>query len=376
MRSRLVLLALVLVLLALGAAVTAPQARAALSAQQIDSFLLARGSPLAGEGQTFCSAGAQHGIDPAFLVAISGAETSFGQYLYSSGSQTASYNAFNWFYAQSRAASSFTSWDEAIATVAQGLAGPLYYGAGRYAVAAIAPIYCPQGTADWIANVTAFLTALGGNPNDTRWSGATTDSQGAQTSPTPSATVSPAILVVGQPVSVHPAGPLTVDQQATIDFTLTNVGGQTASWQGVTLRLVGPEGQAVVLSSSAPFTLAPQGSFTFAAPCVLPLAGSWQGWLSVETADGATLDDSRPLVVLVVKASNAGGLRPGAGAAELRPDLPSVSSAVPTTSTSHHDMCAGPSCCTCAGHRRRADRCLPCTSRRGRKVRPSFAGSR
>jgi hypothetical protein len=242
-------------------------------------------------------------------VAISGAETSFGQYLYGSGSQTASYNAFNWFYAQTRVQSSFTSWDQAITTVAQGLAGPLYYGAGRYGVAAIAPIYCPQGTADWIANVTAFLTALGGNPNDTRWSGATSDSQGAQTSPTPSATGSPAILVAGRPVSVHPAGPLTVDQQATIDFTLTNVGGQTASWQGVTLRLAGPEGQAVVLSSSAPFTLAPQGSFTFAAPCVLPLAGSWQGWLSVETAGGATLDDSRPLVVLVVRASNAGGLR-------------------------------------------------------------------
>lgn len=305
---RLGLLALVLV--ALAAALVPQAAQATPSAQQIDAFLLAEGSPLAGEGAAFCSAGRQYGVDPAFLVAIAGAETSFGQYLYSAGSQTASYNAFNWFYAQSRAASSFTSWDAAIATLAQGLAGPLYYGAGRTSVAAIAPVYCPQGTTAWIANVTIFMTELGGNPADTRWSGEATtrQTQGTQTSPAPSPTASPAVLVVTGPVTVHPAGPLTVDQQATIDFTLTNAGGRSASWQDLTLRLVGPVGQSIVLASTAPFTLASQGSYGFAAPAALSMPGTWRGWLTVETTDGATLTDSQPLVVLNVTAPASGSV--------------------------------------------------------------------
>ena len=164
---------LVLALIALAGAVVAPSARATATPQQIDAFLTAQGSPLAGEGATFCAVGQRYGVDPAFLVAISGAESSFGQYLFSSGSQTASYNAFNWFYAPTRIASSFSSWDQAITTVAQGISGPLYYGAGHYSVSAIAPIYCPQGTQSWITNVTTFMTTLGANPNNTRWQGTT-----------------------------------------------------------------------------------------------------------------------------------------------------------------------------------------------------------
>ncbi len=309
MRARLLSLALALALLgALGAAL-APAARAAPSAQQIDALLLAQGSPLAGEGATFVSAGQQYGVDPAFLVAIAGAETSFGQYLYGAGSQTASYNAFNWFYAPSRAASSFTSWDQAIETVAQGLAGPLYYGAGRTSVAAIAPVYCPQGTTAWVANVTIFLEQLGGDPADTRWSNqlAGTAAQTAA-SPAPSPTSSTptdslATLVVAQPVVVRPAGTLSVGEKATIDFTLTNSGGQSGTWADVSLRLVGPAQQTIVLSSTASFTLAPQDSFTFAAPCTLPAAGTWQGWLSVRSAAGLTLSEARPLITIMAKAT-------------------------------------------------------------------------
>lgn len=305
MRARPLCLGLLALLLLVALAALAAQvAQATPSAAQIDTFLAAQGSPLAGEGATFCSAGQQYGVDPAFLVAIAGAETSFGQYLYCSGTQTASYNAFNWFYGPTRAASSFTSWDQGIETVAQGLAGPLYYGAGRTSVAAIAPVYCTQGTAAWIANVTLFLAELGGNPGDTRWSAAATTP--TQRTPTPSPSASPATLVVAPPVAVHPAAPLRVGEQVTIDFTLTNAGGRTSRWQAVTLRLVGPRQETIVLSSETVFTLAPQGSFTFAAPCVLPLAGSWRGWLSVGASGGDTLTDSHPLVVLVVKAPTSG----------------------------------------------------------------------
>ena len=119
---------------------------------------------LAGEGAAFYQAGGRAGVDPAFLVAISGAESSFGRYIFFAGSQTADYNAFNWFFATTRVGSAFTSWDQAIATVATGLSGPLYYGAGRYSVDTIAPIYCPQGTQAWINNVTAYMLALEPTP--------------------------------------------------------------------------------------------------------------------------------------------------------------------------------------------------------------------
>ncbi len=74
---------------------TASPARAEIGPRQIDAFLLARGSPLAGEGTAFCTAGRRYGVDPAFLVAITGAESNFGQLLVSDGSATATYNAFN-----------------------------------------------------------------------------------------------------------------------------------------------------------------------------------------------------------------------------------------------------------------------------------------
>ena len=112
--------------------------------------------------------GEEHGVDPVFLVAIAGAETSFGEFLYSEDGDQCTYNAFNWFYGPTWPTSDFTSWDEAIARVAEGLGGPLYYGSGLYSVDAIAPKYCPDGTEQWVANVKAFMSELGGDFTDTR----------------------------------------------------------------------------------------------------------------------------------------------------------------------------------------------------------------
>src|SRR5215831_3769215 len=46
-----------------------------ISAQAINTYLRNQGSPLAGQGQAFVGAGRRHGVDPALLVAISGAES-------------------------------------------------------------------------------------------------------------------------------------------------------------------------------------------------------------------------------------------------------------------------------------------------------------
>ena len=46
---------------------------------------------MAGQGDAFSSAGFQYGVDPRFLVALAGAETSFGKNI-----TWGQYNAWNW----------------------------------------------------------------------------------------------------------------------------------------------------------------------------------------------------------------------------------------------------------------------------------------
>ena len=59
---------------------------------QIDDYLRDKGSPLAGQGEAFVNSGRTHNVDPRLLVAIAGAETTFGL------NTCAEYNAWNWFY--------------------------------------------------------------------------------------------------------------------------------------------------------------------------------------------------------------------------------------------------------------------------------------
>ena len=110
--------AVVCVLAAAAAGAFAPAAAAAPDAAQIDDFLAAHGSPMTGTGATFAAEGREHGVDPAFLVAIAGAETSFGELLYSENGDQCTYNAFNWFFGPTWPQSDFGSWDEAIGRVA------------------------------------------------------------------------------------------------------------------------------------------------------------------------------------------------------------------------------------------------------------------
>ena len=289
------------VLAAIVPCVFASPASAVIGPSQIDAFLLGHGSPLAGEGRTFCEAGRRNGVDPAFLVAISGAESSFGQYLFSSGPGTATCNAFNWFYAPTRAGSAFTSWDQAIETVAAGLRGPLYYGAGRYAVGAIAPVYCPQGTQAWISNVTTYMLELGADPADTRW---------------PAASAGPGVprvaglrlrtgarvsaLVVGRPIALTPAT-VVAGARLRIRFTLTDRGPRAGRWAAVVLRLEGPAGRSLAFGRTTTLRLASGASYAFRAATRLPVPGVWRGWVDVQAEDGAILTTARPALRIVVR---------------------------------------------------------------------------
>ncbi len=250
----------------------APAASASPTAAQIDDFLATQSSPMTGEGDTFVAAGRQNGVDPAFLVAIAGAESSFGRFLYSEGGDQCTYNAFNWFYGPTWPQSDFASWSEAIERVAQGLAGSLYYGSGLYSVQAIAPRYCPDGTANWVANVTSFMIRLGGNPTDTRLSVA----YGPAAS-------DPSLLGVDGEVELS-GEPFAVGREVIARFTLTNVGDQPVALDGIQLMAVDPRGSRSALVSDKPVTLLPGQPLAVAAVWPLDTVGLWSGWIEVVQA--------------------------------------------------------------------------------------------
>lgn len=252
-------------------------AAAAPSAAQINTFLEERQSPMAGMGEVFVSEGEAHGVNPAFLVAIAGAESSFGLYLYSENGDACTNNAFNWFYGATWPQSDFASWPEAIDRVAQGLAGRLYYGSGLYSVEAIAPRYCPDGTGDWVANVDAFMTALGGDPSDTRlatW-GAPPKTQ-------------PGLVGLDGAVELS-KGRRLVGEHVTARFTIVNRGRLPLAVDGIRLAVRGPSAVARDLASNEQLTLQPGEARRVEASWYLDLVGNWHGWIEVEQAGEPSL---------------------------------------------------------------------------------------
>jgi hypothetical protein len=274
--------ALVVLLAAALAGAFAPAASAAPDAAALDAFLTQHDSPMAGTGAVFVAEGQLYGVDPVFLVAIAGAETSFGRQLYSKNGDQCTYNAFNWFYGPTWPTSDFTSWDQAIARVAEGLGGGLYYGAGLVSVDAIAPKYCPDGTAQWVANVKAFMTQLGGNPDDTRIAAAA-----PAPSPTPPVT-GPGLVALAGSVKLD-SGDREVGQRIYAWFTLTNTGGQPLDLEGIRLAVRGPGKAVRDMASDQPLSLAPGQSLEVSSSWPLDLAGRWHGWIEVTQGGKASL---------------------------------------------------------------------------------------
>jgi hypothetical protein len=135
------------------------------SAADIDAYLAAKGSPMAGSGAAFVTSGTVWRVDPRLLVAIAGAESSFGRIT------CGPFNA--WGYGCPNNPFGWTSWADAIDTVARGLRTN-YLAEGRTSVLLIQRKYAPSGAANdptglnnhWVANVSRFLLELGGDPQD------------------------------------------------------------------------------------------------------------------------------------------------------------------------------------------------------------------
>ncbi|MEW6582508.1 MAG: C40 family peptidase, partial [Actinomycetota bacterium] len=161
-------------------------------------------SPLTGLGATFVAEARAAGLDPRFLVAISGAETSFGTY----GPAQAIHNPFG--LGPHRV---YATWQDAIAAAARNLAGPLYLGDGRVTIAAIQARWAPLGAANdptnlnsnWTRGVSRFYAELGGDPTGSVFTSVT-----APASPAPGTQTAaerlPAPLAQGPAVAVAGGG--------------------------------------------------------------------------------------------------------------------------------------------------------------------------
>jgi hypothetical protein len=252
------------------------QAAAAPTVEQIESLLAEYGSPMQGLGPVFVAEGLEHGVDPAFLVAVAGAESTFGRFLYSRDGDYCTYNPFNWFYADPRQASDFGSWEEAIDRVATGIAGHLYYGSGLVSVAAIGPRYCPEGTEEWLANVTTFMLVLGADPGDTRY---------WRDGPP---TTAPELLLFAGRVKIAP-GPYEVGDEVSATFTIRNDSQLGVTLEGVRLIVCGPNDTRHDLGSRQSLTLWPGETRRFVASWPLRLLGRWSGWIEVDTGTQASL---------------------------------------------------------------------------------------
>jgi RHS repeat-associated protein len=132
-----------------------------VTAESVDSYLGEKNSPMVGQGNNFVTYGVGNGVDPRFLVALAGAESSFG---INTNATWGFYNPFGW----SSGGTSWTNWGQGISTVAAGIAGPRYFRAGRTSTSSIyMGTYCEgPGCARGLNNMNTFLTQQGGNPNN------------------------------------------------------------------------------------------------------------------------------------------------------------------------------------------------------------------
>lgn len=127
-------------------------------ADDLDAYLHSKGSPLAGQGQTLVKYGNRYGVDPRLLVALAGAETSFGTDP-NAGQDPAHFNVWGW-----GPHIKFRSWDDAIGTITRGLKKN-YIDKGLNTIAKIGNTWAPpseNNTGQWAQNVAGFFHELGG----------------------------------------------------------------------------------------------------------------------------------------------------------------------------------------------------------------------
>jgi hypothetical protein len=139
-----------------------------ISADRIDAYLLEKNSPLAGQGAVFVAEGHRFDIDPRLVIAIAGAETTFGTDM----GCNASFNAWSWFWndATDCPNNPLESWEEGIYFVTRQMS--LYRSrfleeGMAFSIQNIGLIYCVEGCEHWVPNITQFYRDdLGGDTSN------------------------------------------------------------------------------------------------------------------------------------------------------------------------------------------------------------------
>ncbi len=139
-------------------------------ARQIDGYLASKASPLTGLGAVFVAESEAVGLDPRFLVAIAGSETSFGTY----GPSQTIHNPFGM-----GPHIVYASWSDGIRAAAQNLGGRLYAGSGLLTIPAIQARWAPHGASNdpsnlnsnWTRNVGIYYAEQGGDPQGAVFTG-------------------------------------------------------------------------------------------------------------------------------------------------------------------------------------------------------------
>ncbi len=113
---------------------------------KIKAYLSERNAPLADYAKEFVKAADKYGIDYNLVAAISIIESGGGK------STFKPYNAWGW------GSKTFSSWEEGIWTVSQGISK--YYAKGLTTPKAIAHTYCPPNAVKWGTNVQFVMNEI------------------------------------------------------------------------------------------------------------------------------------------------------------------------------------------------------------------------
>ncbi len=142
-------------------------------------------SPLAGVGAALSGLARDYDVDPRLVVAIAGAETTFGQH------QCAVNNAWNWFHRGTCPASTFASYQEGAGHVTKFLRLS-YLNRGYETIEQIRYKYCTSGCDNWTPLVTSFYNAMPSSGQPVSGTPAPQPTSGQVSPPDPGSSGSPA----------------------------------------------------------------------------------------------------------------------------------------------------------------------------------------
>ncbi|HLZ50163.1 MAG TPA: RHS repeat-associated core domain-containing protein [Candidatus Acidoferrum sp.] len=144
--------------MSLGGPPRQPQSPCPFSSSSLDAYLKSKNSPMLGQGANFMNTGLKYDLDPRLLVALAGAETTFGKNI-----TMGQYNALNVLYNGNN--SPFSSFQANINAAAYSITNPRN-GYNLSSTSTMYSTYCTgPGCAAGLNNLNLFMIQQNANPN-------------------------------------------------------------------------------------------------------------------------------------------------------------------------------------------------------------------